>query len=63
KEGDLNTEGLDIDPAALADVLRVDEDGLREQLPQVKEHLDRLGDSLPPEVRSQFEALEHRLAR
>jgi phosphoenolpyruvate carboxykinase (GTP) len=62
KEGDLNTDGLDMDPAALAEVLKVDVDGLREQLPQVKEHLDRLGDTLPPEIRSQFEALEHRLA-
>jgi len=63
KEGDLNTDGLDMDPAAVAEVLKADEEGLREQLPQVKEHLDRLGDSLPPEIRSQFEALEHRLAR
>src|SRR3954451_23547787 len=62
KDGDLNTDGLEIDPAALAEVLRVDLDGLREQLPQVQEHLDRLGDTLPPEIRSQFEALEHRLA-
>jgi len=63
KEGDLNADGLDMDPAALAAVLKADEDGLREQLPQVKEHLDRLGDTLPPEVRSQCEALEHRLAQ
>ncbi len=63
KEGDLNTEGLDMDPAAVAEVLKADEDGLRAQLPQVKEHLERLGDSLPPEIGSQFEALEHRLAQ
>ncbi len=61
-EGDLNTEGLEIDPADLAALRAVDEDGLRAQLPQVKEHLARFGDSLPPEIRSRLEELEHRLA-
>ena len=61
-EGDLNTDGLDIDPGDLAALRAVDEDGLRQQLPQVKEHLDRFGDSLPPEIGGQLEALEQRLA-
>ena len=50
-EGDLNTDGLDIDPDDLAEVLRVDSDELRAQLPQVKEHLAKFGDQLPAEVR------------
>ena len=61
-EGDLNTDGLDIDPEDLAEVLRVDADGMRAQLPQVKEYLATFGDSLPDEVRAQLEALEARLA-
>jgi len=61
-EGDLNTEGLNIDPADLAEVLRVDPDALREQLPQVKDHLAIFGDQLPGELRSQMEALEKRLS-
>ena len=60
-EGDLNTDGLDIDPDDLAEVLRVDSDELRAQLPQVKEHLAKFGDQLPAEVRSQLDALEQRL--
>ena len=60
-EGDLNTDGLDIDPDDLAEVLRVDSDAVRAQLPQVKEHLARFGDQLPDEVRSQLDALEQRL--
>ena len=56
-EGDLNTEGLDIDPDDLAEVLRVDPDGLRAQLPQVKEHLAKFGDALPAEITQQLEAL------
>jgi phosphoenolpyruvate carboxykinase (GTP) len=62
REGDLNTEGLDMGAEELAAVLKADVEGLREQLPQVREHLERLGDALPQEIRTQFEALEQRLA-
>jgi len=59
--GDLNTEGLDIDADALAELLRVDGDDLKAQLPQVKEHLAKFGDQLPAEIRGQLDALEQRL--
>jgi phosphoenolpyruvate carboxykinase (GTP) len=59
---DLDTEGLDIDPSSLAAVLTVDHDGLRDELEQTREHLAKFGDRLPAEVRSQFEALESKLA-
>jgi phosphoenolpyruvate carboxykinase (GTP) len=42
-------------------VLTVDPEALREQLPQLREHLARFGDRLPDELRAQFEALEKRL--
>jgi phosphoenolpyruvate carboxykinase (GTP) len=42
-------------------VLEVDPVALREQLPQVKEHLARFGDRLPDELQAQLEALEQRL--
>jgi len=61
-EGDLNTEGLDIEPADLAEVLRVDPDALGEQLPQVEEHLATFGDQLPEQLRAQMDALEQRLS-
>ncbi|MDX6654816.1 MAG: hypothetical protein QOH18_1530, partial [Solirubrobacterales bacterium] len=32
-----------------------------QQLPQVKEHLAKFGDKLPPEVSAQLEALQQRL--
>jgi phosphoenolpyruvate carboxykinase (GTP) len=60
-EDDINTDGLDIDPGSMAELLAVDPEQLRAQLPQVKEFLDSLGDSLPGEIRSQYEALEQRL--
>ena len=43
------------------ELLAVDPELLRAQLPQVEEHLDRFGDRLPAEVRSQFESLKSRL--
>ena len=61
KAGDLDVEGLDISDAALAEVLSVDVDALRDELPQVKEHLAKFGDDLPQAIRAQFQALEQRL--
>ncbi|MEX1142140.1 MAG: phosphoenolpyruvate carboxykinase (GTP) [Thermoleophilaceae bacterium] len=58
---DLNTAGLDIDSDALAEILRVDDDALRAQLPQVEEHLAKFGDDLPAEIRSQLDAVKQRL--
>jgi phosphoenolpyruvate carboxykinase (GTP) len=61
RQGDLDVAGLDISDAALAEVLSVDVDALRDELPQVKEHLAKFGDDLPAPVRAQFEALQERL--
>ncbi len=57
----LNTDGLELDPATLERLLAVDADALREQLPQVRAHLERFGDHLPAEVLAQLEGLEQRL--
>jgi phosphoenolpyruvate carboxykinase (GTP) len=59
--GDLYTGGLDVSASDLEAVLTVDDDELREQLPQLEEHLAILGDRLPKEIRAQFEALKQRL--
>jgi phosphoenolpyruvate carboxykinase (GTP) len=61
KTGDLDVDGLDITPAALEEVLSVDVQALRDELPQVKEHLARFGDTLPAPLRAQFDALQERL--
>jgi phosphoenolpyruvate carboxykinase (GTP) len=59
--GALDVRGLDLDEGALRELLTVDEDELRAELPQVREHLARFGDRLPAAVRAQMEALERRL--
>jgi phosphoenolpyruvate carboxykinase (GTP) len=60
--GDLYTGGLNVPAADLEAVLTVDPDQLREQLPQIEEHLAIFGDRLPEEVVAQLEALKQRLS-
>ncbi len=59
--GTLDLEGLDVPDDALAALLSIDEDGLRAELQQVREHLDRFGERLPEAVREQLGMLEERL--
>jgi len=59
--GAIDTEGLDVSAEAMAELLGVDADLAREQLPQLREHLERFGEKLPAELRAQLEALEQRL--
>jgi phosphoenolpyruvate carboxykinase (GTP) len=60
-EGELNIEGLKLDDGALGELLSVDPDALRGQLPQVEEFLAKFGERLPGELRGQFESLKTRL--
>ena len=61
-EGEIKTDGLEISDQAMADLLSVDTDLVKAQLPQVQEHLAKFGDKLPAEVSAQLAALEARLA-
>jgi phosphoenolpyruvate carboxykinase (GTP) len=60
-EGGVDMGGLDISEAAKAQLLEVDTEAWKLQLPQMREHYARFGDRLPAEMRSQLEALEQRL--
>jgi phosphoenolpyruvate carboxykinase (GTP) len=60
-EGGIDTDGLDVSPETMAKLLEVDTDGWLTQLPQMKEHLARFGDTLPDELSQQLTALEQRL--
>jgi phosphoenolpyruvate carboxykinase (GTP) len=59
--GALPLEGLDLSEDTLRELLSVDAEQVRAQLPQIEEHLDRFGDRLPTEVRSQLQRLKARL--
>ncbi len=61
-EGGIDTEGLDISTEAMEELLEVDLDAWRQQMPQTKEHYARFGNSLPAALRAQLDALEARLS-
>jgi len=60
-EGEIDTEGLEIGEEQMRELLTVDAELLKQQLPQVEEYLERFGDRLPQEMREQLSALEQRL--
>jgi phosphoenolpyruvate carboxykinase (GTP) len=57
----IDTNGLDVTEEAMAELLRVDVDGWRAQLPQVHAHYAEFGDQLPTGLREQLSELERRL--
>ncbi len=60
-EGELTLDGLDVSDDQMRELLTVDGDGVRKQLPQVEEFLAQFGDRLPSEIGEQLEALKRRL--
>lgn len=57
----LDTEGLDIDPASLEQLLSVDEAQWRDEIAAIAEYLDSYGDRLPQALRSECEAVKEAL--
>jgi phosphoenolpyruvate carboxykinase (GTP) len=60
-EEGLDTSGLDISEAAIAELLRVDVEEWKTQLPHFHEHFGKF-DRLPRELHEQLLALERRLS-
>jgi phosphoenolpyruvate carboxykinase (GTP) len=54
----LPTEGLDMAPEALEELVRFDPEAWAAQLPQVREHFERFGSRLPENLRTQLARLE-----
>jgi phosphoenolpyruvate carboxykinase (GTP) len=61
--GGIDTDGADVSAEAMRELLEVDLDGWRRQLPQMHEHFARFGDRLPGELRAQLDSLEERLTK
>jgi phosphoenolpyruvate carboxykinase (GTP) len=61
EEGAIDTSGLDVSDGAMEELLSVDTEAWKEQLPQVREHFAKFGDDLPAELQQQLDALEQRL--
>ncbi len=59
--GELNTDGLDVSTEDMSALLSVDEAAVKDELPQVSEHLAKFGDKLPAAVQGQLDSLKQKL--
>ncbi|MEA2931522.1 MAG: phosphoenolpyruvate carboxykinase [Actinomycetota bacterium] len=60
--GALDTTGLDVDEAAMAELLRVDVEDWRAEVPSIEDHYAKLGERLPVALKDELQALEKRLS-
>jgi phosphoenolpyruvate carboxykinase (GTP) len=61
--GSLDTDGLSIDEDTLAELLQVDVNSWRTEVPQLEEHYATIGATLPQSLRDKLQDLEKRLAQ
>jgi phosphoenolpyruvate carboxykinase (GTP) len=61
--GALDLSGLDLDPADLEDLLRVDVNDWLSEVPLIREHFARFGNTLPEELVQELTRLEERLTK
>ena len=59
---DMDLSGLDVEPDDVVEALAVNRGEWRNELPQIEEWFEFLGEKLPTGVRDEFEALKQRLA-
>lgn len=60
-EDSLNLKGLDIKKEFLEELLKVDVEEWKNELPGISEHFKKFGDKLPKELWDEYEALKKRL--
>ncbi len=58
----LDTDGLDIDPEVLEELLAVDAESWRQEIPLIEAQFDFIGERLPTALHDQLDALEKRLS-
>ena len=59
--GDLDVGGLAIDDADLAELLRIDVDGWKGEVPEIEAYLNKAGDRLPARMKTQLAGLKKRV--
>jgi phosphoenolpyruvate carboxykinase (GTP) len=57
----IDVSGLDLDTEALRELLAVDDDEWRAEIPSIEAHFSTFGDKLPDELRDELDALRVRL--
>jgi phosphoenolpyruvate carboxykinase (GTP) len=58
----LDTDGLDVSPETMAELLKVDNEGWRGEIPLIEAHFASIGERLPHELNDELNELEKRLA-
>ncbi len=58
----LDTSGLDVDEATVTELLKVDNEAWRGEIPLIEEHFSFIGERLPDELADELRELEKRLA-
>lgn len=61
-EGSLDTNGLKVDPTDLKNLMSVDREGWKAEIPSIREHFASFGAKLPKQLADELNALEQRLA-
>ncbi|GHS92072.1 phosphoenolpyruvate carboxykinase [GTP] [Planctomycetales bacterium] len=62
KDGAINTQGLNVSPAAVKEILSVDREGWKKEIKDIREkHYPKFGAKLPPELAAELDKLEKRL--
>ena len=59
----IDTTGLDIDAATLEQLLTVDNESWRQEIPLIEAHYASIGERLPGELKDQLTSLEKRLSQ
>ena len=62
-EGDMNIDGLDVPPEDLKELLNVDIDAWKAELPDIDSHYEQFGDRLPERLKVQLRKLKERLGK
>jgi phosphoenolpyruvate carboxykinase (GTP) len=60
--GAVDTTGLKVSDTDMTELLSVDAEEWRRELPLISEHYERFGDRVPPALRDELDALAKRLA-
>jgi phosphoenolpyruvate carboxykinase (GTP) len=61
--GAIDTNGLDLAPEVVDALLSVDAESWRAELPQIEEHYESLGATVPSALHDELQELEKRLAQ
>jgi phosphoenolpyruvate carboxykinase (GTP) len=59
--GAIDIDGVDVSESQMAELLRVDPEDWRAEIPLIREHLSKFGERLPSALFDQVESLERRL--